>query len=220
MGALAVAFIVVGELSGAALAAQCGGSERWPVKVASDPEAKDIDASHVIDISVADLNEVTPTDVIAGNDEFDRMEVEKKVYRVSGFLALYKMEPDGDYHLAVTDETARVTKGGKKSRPTGHSFVAEIPRPKCFAGKRGQFPARSRFASEIAESRSAFEAGVANVNARRIGPRQIPVTITGVLFFDFEHKQIGRSKVHKDANGKELVVELHPILKIEFGGAR
>jgi hypothetical protein len=55
---------------------------------------------------VANLNEVTPTDVIAGN-EFDRMQV-KKVYRVRGFLASYNIEPDGDYYLAVTDETAKM----------------------------------------------------------------------------------------------------------------
>jgi hypothetical protein len=32
--------------------------------------------------------------------------------------------------------------------------------------------------------------------------------------------KIGRSKVHEDANGKHLVDEIHPILKIEFGGSQ
>lgn len=197
-------------------AAACGGSERWPVKVASDPEAHEIDAGNVTDISIADFNKLKPSDVIASNDEFDRMEIEKRVYRVHGFLALYKLEPDGDYHLAATDETGKVTKGGQGSTPTGHSFVAEIPGSKCFAGKHGQYPAKSVFASEIAGSRKAFEAGVANLNAKAIAPGSVPVTITGVVFFDFDHGQVGRASVHKDANGKRLVIELHPILAIKF----
>ena len=45
----------------------------------------------------------------------------------------------------------------------------------------------------------------------------MPVTITGVVFFDFDHGQIGRGRAHKDNRGKSLVVELHPVLQIEFG---
>jgi hypothetical protein len=214
---LALAAIIVAAWAGPALAANCGGSERWPVKVASDPEAVDIDTANVIDINIADFNKLLPSEAIANSDEFDRMQIEKRVYRIHGFVALYKLEPDGDYHLAIADATARVTRGGRKTRPTGHSFVAEIPRPKCFAGKYGEYPATSRFPSEIAATRQAFEQGVAGVNARRISPGSIPATMTGVVFFDFDHGQVGRGKSHKDANGKRLVIELHPILSIAFG---
>jgi hypothetical protein len=212
-----ILLVVVFVFSGSALAASCGGFERWPVKVASDPEANQIDARRVRDVSVTALNKIEPSEVIATNNEFDRMEIEKQVFRVHGFLAMYKLEPDGDYHLAITDETAQVTKAGAKTRPTGHSFVAEIPGTACFAGKDQQFPRRSRFASEIGRVRKAFETGVAKIDARKIGPRTIPVTITGVLFFDFDHGQVGRSVVHRDAKGKRLVIELHPLLAIKFG---
>jgi hypothetical protein len=201
-------------------ATQCGGAERWPVKMAADPKASKIDANHVIEISVADLNHLEPSDAIPGNDETTRMKIEKGVYRVHGFLALYKLERDGDYHLAITDKTARVTRQGESSRPTGHSFVAEIPQPSCYGGEHGQYHHRSRFASKINAARDAFEQGTANVNARRISPGSIPVTITGVLFFDFAHGQVGRGLVHRDANRRRLVVELHPILAIEFDRPR
>jgi len=214
---LAVAVVACVLAGGARAKEACGGSERWPVKVASDPEAKEIDASNVLEVSIGDLNAIKPSEHIAGNDEYDRMEVEKRVYRVKGYLALYKMEPDGDYHLAIVDETGRMTRGGSRSKPTGHSFVAEIPNGDCFKGKRGKYPATSRFASEIEAAYAAFEAGVKDINPRAIRPGSIPVTITGVVFFDFDHGQIGRGRAHKDSRGKSLVVELHPVLQIEFG---
>lgn len=187
--------------------------------MASDPEAQDIDSQNVLAIDVTGFNDIEPSEPIAGSGEFDRMEVEKRVYRIHGFLALYKLEPDGDYHLAITDETAQVTQGGSGTEPTGHSFVAEIPSTNCFAGKHGQFPNTSRFAQQIKEARMALKKGVEGIDAHAISPGSIPVTVTGVLFFDFDHGQTGRTKAHKDETGKAWVAELHPVLEIVFGEA-
>ena len=196
--------------------AKCGGSERWPVKVASDPDAGKIDLRDVKDITVVELNALEPSEAIAANDETTRMSAERQVYRVHGYVAMYRPEADGDYHIAISDTTGRVTEGGRGTTPTGHSFVAEIPRLACVSGKRGQYPKTSVLAEEIGAARNAFEDGVKDVDAKAISPKSIPVTVTGVLFFDRDHGQTGRTKMHEDDNGKALVTELHPVLKIEF----
>ncbi len=214
---LAFAFLASVTATSDAHAARCGGSERWPVKMASDPEAGEIDADNVTDISVVDFNALEPSDAIDHDDEYDRMEAEKGVYRVHGYLAMFRLEPDGDYHLAITDETGRMTPGGRATRATGHSFVAEIPRPQCARGANNQYQGASRFEDEINAARDALAEGIAGVNPRRIAPASIPVTITGVLFFDFPHGQAGRTRQHQDPEGHAWVTELHPILAIEFG---
>src|SRR5215475_9730205 len=80
-----ISLVLVAALEGGALAASCGGSERWPVKVASDSEASEVDVGRVRDISVVALNKLEPSEVIAANNEFDRMEIEKRVFRVRAF---------------------------------------------------------------------------------------------------------------------------------------
>ena len=216
LGALTL-IVVIGLAQPSVAAPRCGGSERWPVKMASDPEAVEIDLANVIDVSVVDFNHLEPSDAIAGDDEYDRMEAEKQVYRVRGYLAMYRPEPDGDYHLAITDETGRMTPGGRNTRATGHSFVAEIPRPECARGAHNRYQGESRFAEAIEAARDALAAGMEGRNARHITPASIPVTLTGVLFFDFPHGQAGRTSQHRGPDGRPWVTELHPVLEIEFG---
>lgn len=218
LAAAALLFTLVGSITAPnaqpAAGALCGGSERWPVKMASDPEAQQIDATHVVDATVADLNALVPSEAIASNDEYDRMEVEKTIYRVHAFIGFFKSEPDGDYHIVITDETGQYAHGG--ATPSGHSFVAEIPNTFCTNGKHGQYHGASRFKAQIDQVRSDFQHGVAGVNGSHIPPASIPVIITGVAFFDFAHGQTGRG-IEKPAGGTHRsVIELHPLLAVEF----
>ena len=195
-----------------ATAGECGGSERWPVKGGTDPQASQIDVSHPVETTIVKLNAIEPDrDVVDENDEFSRMPEEMTVYEIKGFLGFFKKESgshgDQDYHLVITDQPGLFNQGGED--PTGHSLVAEIPHPDCYTGRHGNFPGDSAFDQQIKDVRNVFETVTAGVDGKHITPRSIPVTVTGVAFFDFDHGQIGRAK---------NVIELHPILNIEFTG--
>jgi hypothetical protein len=86
------------------------------------------------------------------------------------------------------------------SDEAGNTMVAEIPSPNCV-------DANSPFAAAIAQVRSQFDAKF------NVGPSfqqvNVPVQVAGVGMFDFLHGQTGVAR-----NG----IELHPILKIDFGG--
>jgi hypothetical protein len=194
-----------------ALAARCGGTERWFVKVGTDSKAQDVDVAHPIPITVAGLNQLPKLQgtVPAGDNKF-RLPEETKVYVVEGLLALFKDEDDADYHLVITDSSLQYTPGGPSSdgKETGTSFIAEIPDPGCVAGQKGALGVPSTFQAAIESSRQKFEAQFPGGKGAD-KPLGIPVTVTGIAFYDRPHRQTGRA-----VNG----IELHPILDIAFGG--
>ncbi|HXA38830.1 MAG TPA: hypothetical protein VNW53_07520 [Phenylobacterium sp.] len=189
--------------------AACGGTERWNVKVANDPDATTIDANPKA-ASIVQMNALTPGPVDAGG----RMGVEKAQYTVRGYLSFFKHEADGDYHVVITDDTGVFSTG--KTAPNGHSMVVELPDPSCFAGKSGAGPTTSRLGQAIAEARAAFESQASHINGAGIPPKTIPVTVTGVAFFDFDHGQTGRASPHPGVDGQGKVIELHPVTAISF----
>jgi hypothetical protein len=77
-------------------------------------------------------------------------------------------------------------------------MIVESPDPQCAP--------RSRFAREIAQARQTIEGQFHGPIVGR-QPVNIPVTVTGVPFFDPLHGQEGVA-----LNG----IELHPILAIQF----
>lgn len=107
--------------------AQCG-CQRWDVKTASDPAAKDIKAG------------VSPVPNLvgrSGGSRSTRSDAELQIYGGEATLLEYKMEPDGDYHLLLDF-------GG------GATLVAEIPDPSCVA-------LASPFYSDISATRKTFD---------------------------------------------------------------
>ena len=110
---------------------------------------------------------------------------------VQGILTVIKLEKDDDYHLVLSDP----------ADPSGETtMIVESPDPSC------------------AEGSAVFDRIVAvrqHIDTFFRGPIQrkraesIPVTVTGVLFFDPLHGQEGVAP-----NG----IELHPILDIRFPG--
>jgi hypothetical protein len=182
----------------------CGGSERWRVKVATDARATDIDITSITNATVVDLNnpELRPKGANkAGNQRLDQ---ETKVYRITGFLRFARSEADGDYHIVITDVKSAPYVNGTGKAPTGKSMVAESPDPDCLGGAHGDGPATSRFLEQFRAVHETLDCNLANSLDTRLA---LPVTITGVLFFDFDHGQLGRAT---------NVAELHPILGIEF----
>lgn len=190
--------------------AGCGGTERWAVKVGADPGAANVDLNNIVPITVKGINELPNLQGnVSRGDNTTRLDAETVVYKVKGRLVLFKNEDDNDYHLVITDDSLKYTPGGKGTDglETGTSFIAEIPDPDCVAGKKGDPSVPSRFAAQLKEVRRKFEERFPNGTGADTDLGGIPVTITGILFYDRPHNQTGRA-----VRGEEL----HPLLDISF----
>ena len=201
----------VGLLS-VVLAAQqgdCGGEERWPVKVGADVAATQLDPNAGITTTLHDLVRLTrPT---LPSDDLTRTTAERAVRIVEGHLVRFKKETgktgDSDYHLVISDETLLFSPGGPGTTPSEHSVIAEIPDPDCIAGREGDGPTPSHLQARLEAVRAKFEQQFPHVVAGWNDAAGIPVRLLGVEFFDRPHDQVGRA-----LNG----LELHPLLDIEF----
>ncbi|MBV9711587.1 MAG: hypothetical protein JO011_11840, partial [Ktedonobacteraceae bacterium] len=112
---------------------------------------------------------------------------ETTVFQLHDTLTEYKLESDSDYHLILTDGS-------------GNTMIAEIPDPTCVGSS-------SPLLSGIQNARSEFDARYTVTS--NFQTANIPVTVTGVGFFDFLHGQSGVAP-----NG----IELHAVLDVQFGG--
>ena len=217
IGAVSLATVGTGLISPVTEApVVCGGTERWNVKVANDPDALSgkIDLMPGSPLTVSQVNDqIKPEPYPVGG----RMNVEKKVYTVRGFLSFFKHEGgkkgDHDYHVVITDQPGQFEED-EKAAPNGHSMVVEFPDTKCFAGKSGG-ASTSALGQAIADARSTFEKHIDWPKETRL-TQPVPVTVTGVGFFDFDHGQTGRARPRVGADGKGKVFELHPVTEIAF----
>lgn len=166
------------------LADTCG-KERWPVKTLQDPGADNINFA-TQDSTVENLREPKPPDGLRKMDNSVRLPEEQTVYQVEALLVGFKKESDQDYHLVLADPSDKTL-----------TMIAEIPDPDCASEQYArEFNQAREFVEEIHKPSKKFY--------RLKHP--IPVTVTGVFFFDFIHGQTGVAP-----NGAEL----HPIFTIE-----
>jgi hypothetical protein len=202
-----VVAILVGSPAGRS--AQCGGEERWSVKVGGDARASQVDVANPVHISLHDLVKVKRPATIGADSP--RTDSELKVYIVEARLLKFKRETgktgDDDYHVVITDDTLQFSPGGPHTTPSPHSVIAEVINPDCVAGRKGTEPTPSLFAAKLATVRQRFEAQFPNMVSSWNEADGTPVRITAVGFFDRPHDQVGRA-----LNG----IELHPILDLEF----
>lgn len=165
--------------------AQGCGIERWAVKTGTDASASQVNMTPQ-DTTVANMVALS---VPAGfNEDASRLvgSAEMQVWKLSATLVSFKEEADSDYHLVLHDDQ-------------GNSMIAEIPDPACV----GQ---GSPFLAGITKARAQFNARYTANGSMQ--PAGVPVTVTGVGFFDTIHGQTGVAP-----NG----IELHPVLQIQFG---
>lgn len=192
--------------------AQCGGDERWSLKVAADPGAAQIDLQAKVVTSLHDLA-LLPRPIIP-TDEDIRSSAEMTVRVVDARLVKFKQETgktgDSDFHLVISDETLLYSAGGASSPVSPHGAIAEIPDPNCVGGRHGTGPSPSRFQAQLESVRAKFTAMFPNIRSGWNDAGGIPVRLTGIGFFDKSHGQVGRA-----LNG----LELHPLLDIEFNPA-
>lgn len=163
--------------------AQCG-KERWPVKTLQDPDTRLI-VMAPITTTVHALREPKQPANLRTIDPSIRLDQEKQVYTVHALLIGFKKEGDSDYHLVLADPVDR-----------SKTMIAEIPAPTC---------ANKKYAAQFIAAAKLIESlGHASPKLRTLA-KPVPVTVTGIFFFDFIHGQTGVAP-----NGGEI----HPVLKI------
>ena len=165
-----------------ALNGSCG-VERWSVKTGTDADVSLINLQSPVQTTIASLDSLlAPTGLPPDN----RIQpTETTVFQVQATLTEYKLEADSDYHLILSDES-------------GHTMISEMASPSCVGSS-------SRLLTGIENARSEFDARYTPTDSFQTA--NVPVTITGVGFFDFFHSQTG---VAPNA------IELHPVLDIQF----
>jgi hypothetical protein len=176
--------------------------ERWAVKTAADADAQALTGQAPTPTTVAELRAQAVPALLPPDGRSDG--VEKTVWQLAATLARYHSESDGDYHLVIADDQ-------------NNTIIAEIPNP-------GDITAPSYFAAQITNARTAFDnhfqiaedisqpsppAAQVPAGAQQVQQVGVPVTVTGLGYFDFNHGQDG---VAPNA------IELHPVINIVFGG--
>ena len=123
----------------------------------------------------------SPTNLPANN----RIQpTETTIFQLHATLTEYKLEPDSDYHLILSDGS-------------GNTIISEMASPACVGSS-------SLLLSSIQNARSEFDARYITTSSFQTA--NVPVTVTGVGFFDFLHGQTGVAP-----NG----IELHPVLDVK-----
>jgi hypothetical protein len=159
--------------------AQCGKA-KWDIKTGSDWEGQNPSEAHW---TISDLVKLPKPD---NSRERHQDTVEGSLLILDAELVEYKREPDGDYHLILTDGS--------------HFLVAEIPNPDCAKG--------SRFHDAIAQARVAFESTDYDLQpSTRFKTTHIAVSIEGLGFFD---------KSHGAKSAAPNGLEIHPVTAFQF----
>lgn len=112
--------------------------------------------------------------------------VEFTTYQIDAYLGGFRRESDGDVHLILF--------GMKNQRA---SMIAEIPDPFCSGA------CASGLSADFAKARAILDQILAEPNPT---DQPIVVRVTGVGFFDRNHRQIGAAP---------NIIELHPVLTLE-----
>jgi len=165
-----------------ALNGSCG-VERWSVKTGTDADVGLVNLQSPTQTTIASLiSQPAPANLPPNN----RIQpTETTVFQLQATLTEYKLEADSDYHLILSDGL-------------GHTMISEMASPSCVGSSSLLLPG-------IQNARSEFEARYTPTDSFQTA--NVPVTITGVGFFDFLHSQTG---VAPNA------IELHPVLDIQF----
>jgi hypothetical protein len=153
------------------------GTERWDIKTMTDSLAAQVDIDKPQSANVADLVKLQPP-----VDPLQRQPDELNTYELTGTITLAKLETDKDIHMVLSDGQ--------------HTMIIEAVSPDCAE--------TSRVLPQIADVRKAVETQFPEAaNGGRESNIAVPVTVTGVAFFDHLHGQAGVAH-----NG----IELHPVL--------
>jgi hypothetical protein len=184
-GWVAGEFVVEGRLRASHHGA-CGVL-RWPVKTMSDADAAAVNRTPK-EATLATLI-AFPAPTVRPQDGRANA-IEKTEFGVSGNITKWGLESDGDFHLVLAD-------GSNPSQ----TIVLEVPDTTCVTGATKNV--RDSIATVRQEVVRALGRPSVGLTALKV---PVPITATGVGFFDFGH-----------ATGHPPnAFELHPLLSIRF----
>ena len=162
------------------------GVERWDIKTLADADTSKIDFTKII---VSTVHEQAAIAKPYGKLTY-RTVTESKIYSIDCFLIGYKIEDDKDIHLIIEDIN------------TDETMVAEIPSASCSSI---QNTSRAKLFSDL---HNWFLTNIGHPTSSFVFlEKHIPITITGVGYFDFMHGQKGMA-----LNGREI----HPVLTMKL----
>jgi hypothetical protein len=193
--------------------------ERWAVKTAADAGAQALTSQTPTPTAIADLRALPVPAVLPPDGRSDGAET--TLWQLACTLQAFRREADGDYHLVIADDQ-------------GSTMIAEIPNPgditapsffaAQIASARAAFDTHFQITGDTstptppadpatpAEPAAPADPGVLAASAPGAGAAfhqvSVPVTLTGIGYFDFNHGQAG---VAPNA------IELHPVIDIAFG---
>jgi hypothetical protein len=154
----------------------------------SDADASKVDATPVLK-TVHWLVSQDPPNERPENNRIPTIEL--TTFAVEARLLGFKREnSDRDFHIVIGDMVVRET------------MIVEIPNPQC----KGVCASAAAGAMLQAGRNFVRHCGAPTTNLKKL-TKPFWVHVTGVGFFDFQHRQTG---VAKNA------IELHPVLKIDF----
>jgi hypothetical protein len=183
----ATAIVLVCSVS---LALACS-KERGAVKNGADRDAGDVDLTPKI-TTIAELSDLKAPPSPNTRKASRFRDAEFQTFTIDAILVGIKKESDEDYHIVIQ------APGDEEGL-----MVIESVSPNCTDG--------SIFTQQIEDVRTAIDEKIPRIGKKiDLSPRKrlnIPVTVTGVGFFDPIHGQDGVAP-----NG----IELHPILDIKF----
>jgi hypothetical protein len=165
------------------------GSQRRSVKTGTDKDAHLIDLKTIHRSTISEMSSweaPTTHDLMFGKYKDSRLPQEKQVYTLDVNIIAYKKETDSDYHIVLQEVDGDKT------------MIAEIPSPDCVNSP-------SPLLKWIKKTRMAFDAKFKVSSSFK--KTKLPVSITGVAFFDKMHNGKGRAP---------NAIELHPLTKIDF----
>lgn len=119
VGAVVLALLIDAPIAAPSLK-PCG-TERWDVKILSDPKSRLIRFVPPVDITIAEVNGLP--NGCAGHPRERDSGVELTLFEVEGRVSKKIRERDGDWHVVVSDGE-------------GNTLVAESPSPGCAASSR------------------------------------------------------------------------------------
>jgi hypothetical protein len=207
---LAVALVYV---SAAAAKDAEPGKERWPIKT-SLPADADVDRPREVQLAKLILLE-DPPGVKTRDKRYQAARIpfvtwldfkEGDIISTTGWLHLVAAEPDGDYHIQLSNNP---TDGN-------HCLIVEVPKDEA---RFVESPQVRQLAGEVREFiRHRFLKGKElSVHGIHVVKPAEYVKVTGQLFFDDSHvteKQENQNRGKKGMKAKTLW-EIHPVTKIE-----
>jgi len=143
------------------------GVERWSVKTSTDADAGLINLQSTTQTTIASLTSLPAPTTLPANNRIQPTET--TVFQLHATLTEYKLEPDSDYHLILSDGS-------------GNTMISEIASPACVGSSSVLLP-------DIQNAHSEFDAQYTPTSSFQTA--NVPVIVTGVGFFDFLHGQTG-----------------------------